>query len=162
MTNGASGDINNLVFTGTRLRSPFEQARIVASKAADTAWRAVKKIETYDDKPIVAVLEPEVDLPYRKPAKRKSFSPRVCSRKAQGKKRYQQPDHLGSQPGDRVFGSRPPRNRARSHSGSQNRGTGHRKHAEVLVEIGLEIKKKALERTFLISLANGATVPASA
>lgn len=47
MTNGASGDINNLVFTGTRApRSPFEQIRIVASKAADAAWRAVKKIET--------------------------------------------------------------------------------------------------------------------
>ena len=71
MTNGASGDINNLVFTGTRApRSPFEQVRIVASKAADTAWRAVKKIEDYDDKPVVAVLQREVDLPYRKPAKR--------------------------------------------------------------------------------------------
>ena len=47
MTNGASGDINNLVFTGTRApRSPFEQIRIVASKTADVAWRAVKKIET--------------------------------------------------------------------------------------------------------------------
>jgi neutral ceramidase len=71
MTNGASGDINNLVFNGTRApRSPFEQVRIVASKAADTAWRAVKKIENYNDKPIVTVLQREVDLPYRKPARR--------------------------------------------------------------------------------------------
>ena len=47
MTNGASGDINNLIFTGTRApRSPFEQIRIVASKAADACWRAVKKSRT--------------------------------------------------------------------------------------------------------------------
>ena len=65
MTNGASGDINNLVFTGTRApRSPFEQIRIVASKAADASWRAVKKIENYEIKPLIATRLREVDLPY--------------------------------------------------------------------------------------------------
>ena len=47
MTNGASGDINNLVFTGTRApRSPFEQIRIVASKAADASGEQSKKLKT--------------------------------------------------------------------------------------------------------------------
>ena len=159
MTNGASGDINNLVFTGTRApRSPFEQARIVASKTADTAWRAVKKIDNYHDKPVVAILQREVDLPYRKPAKReiilaegllkKSAEERndINSRTTSVANRvieYSGPDHPETEAvliqalriGEQAIVSMP---------------------FEVLVEIGLEIKKKsAFERTFLISLANG-------
>ncbi len=41
MSNGTSGDINNIPFGIVRPpREPFEQVPIVASKAADTAWRA--------------------------------------------------------------------------------------------------------------------------
>ena len=48
MSNGASGDINNLPFLLARPpREPGEQVRIVASKAADAAWHAWKKIENY-------------------------------------------------------------------------------------------------------------------
>jgi neutral ceramidase len=159
MTNGASGDINNLVFTGTRApRSPFEQVRIVASKAADTAWRAVKKIENYDDRPIVAVLQREVDLPYRKPAKREIILAEGLLKKSSKERNdinkrttsvanrvieYSGPDHPETEPvliqtvriGEQAIVSMP---------------------FEVLVEIGLEIKEKsAFERTFLIELANG-------
>ena len=159
MTNGASGDINNLVFTGIRApRSPFEQVRIVASKAADTAWRAVKKIENYDDKPVVAVLQREVDLPYRKPAKREIILAEGLLKKSSKERNeinkrttsvanrvieYSGPDHPETEPvpiqavriGEQAIVSMP---------------------FEVLVEIGLEIKKKsAFERTFLISMANG-------
>ena len=159
MTNGASGDINNLVFTGTRApRSPFEQVRIVASKAADTAWRAVKKIESYDDKPIVAVLQREVDLPYRKPAEREIILAESLLKKSSKERNdinkrttsvanrvieYSDPDYPETEPvliqamriGEQAIVSMP---------------------FEVLVEIGLEIKKKsAFERTFLIAMANG-------
>ena len=159
MTNGASGDINNLVFTGTRApRSPFEQARIVASKVADTAWRAVKKIENYVDKPIVAVLQREVDLPYRKPAKREIILAESLLKKSSKERNeinkrttsvanrvieYSGPDHPETEPviiqamriGEQAIVSMP---------------------FEVLVEIGLEIKKRSpFERTFLISMANG-------
>jgi hypothetical protein len=159
MTNGASGDINNLVFTGTRApRSPFEQVRIVASKAADTAWRAVKKIENYDDKPIVAVLQREVDLPYREPAKREIILAEGLLKKSSKERNeinkrttsvanrvieYSGPDHPETEPvliqavriGEQAIVSMP---------------------FEVLVEIGLEIKKKSpIERTFLIGLSNG-------
>jgi hypothetical protein len=159
MTNGASGDINNLVFTGTRApRSPFEQVRIVASKAADTAWRAVKKIENYDDKPIVAVLQREVDLPYREPAKREIILAEGLLKKSSKERNeinkrttsvanrvieYSGPDHPETEPvliqavriGEQAIVSMP---------------------FEVLVEIGLEIKKKSpVERTFLIGLSNG-------
>lgn len=47
MSNGTSGDINNIPFLVTRPpREPFEQIRIVAQKAADTAWFALRKIST--------------------------------------------------------------------------------------------------------------------
>jgi neutral ceramidase len=48
MSNGTSGDINNIPFGVTRPpREPFEQIRIVAQKAADTAWFAHRKIEKH-------------------------------------------------------------------------------------------------------------------
>ena len=41
MSNGTSGDINNIPFLVNRPpREPFEQIRIVAQKAADAAWYA--------------------------------------------------------------------------------------------------------------------------
>jgi hypothetical protein len=68
MTNGASGDINNIDFYSKRApRAPFEQIQVVATKVADAAWRAVKKIEEYDDDPLVAMCQREVTLKYRKP-----------------------------------------------------------------------------------------------
>ena len=45
MSNGTSGDINNIPFLVNRPpREPYEQIRIVAQKAADTAWLAQQKI----------------------------------------------------------------------------------------------------------------------
>ena len=41
LSNGTSGDINNIDFHGKRApRQPFEQCRIVAAKVADASWRA--------------------------------------------------------------------------------------------------------------------------
>ena len=159
MTNGASGDINNLVFTGTRApRSPFEQIRIVASKTADAAWRAVKKIEAYETKPVIATRQREVNLPYREPNEREiklaedllqrtrkerdainSRTTSVATRVIE----YANPKHPRTEPvliqafriGEQAMVSMP---------------------FEVLVEIGLEIKRRSpFERTFLISMANG-------
>ncbi len=159
MTNGASGDINNLVFTGSRApRSPFEQIRIVASKAADASWRAVRKIENYDTKPLIATRQREVDLPYREPDEREiSLAKGLLTRTRQEREainnrttsvatrviEYAKPEHPRTEPvliqafriGDQAIVSMP---------------------FEVLVEIGLEIKKKSpFEHTFLIELANG-------
>lgn len=45
MSNGTSGDVNNIPFLVTRPpREPFEQIRIVAQKAADAAWFARRSI----------------------------------------------------------------------------------------------------------------------
>ncbi len=51
MSNGTSGDINNINFRNPRPpREPFEQIRIVAGKAADTAWRAYQKVKDKHEK----------------------------------------------------------------------------------------------------------------
>ncbi|MCB1224610.1 MAG: neutral/alkaline non-lysosomal ceramidase N-terminal domain-containing protein [Verrucomicrobiales bacterium] len=69
MSNGASGDINNIPFGVTRPpREPFEQIRIVAQKAADTAWTAWKKIDRHEASPRLGMRQREVTLKYRRPS----------------------------------------------------------------------------------------------
>jgi neutral ceramidase len=68
MSNGASGDINNIPFLVKRApREPFEQIRIVAQKAADTAWLAYRKIEKHRFDTRLGMLERTVTLTYRRP-----------------------------------------------------------------------------------------------
>jgi hypothetical protein len=68
MSNGTSGDINNIPFLVTRPpREPFEQIRIVAQKAADTAWFALRKIEKHSTDVRLGMVQREVTLRYRRP-----------------------------------------------------------------------------------------------
>lgn len=70
MSNGASGDINNIPFTVVRPpREPFEQIRIVAQKAADTAWFAWRKIERHEPQPRLGMIERQIVLKYRRPTR---------------------------------------------------------------------------------------------
>ncbi|MDQ3624343.1 MAG: neutral/alkaline non-lysosomal ceramidase N-terminal domain-containing protein [Verrucomicrobiota bacterium] len=68
MSNGASGDINNIPFGVTRPpREPFEQIRIVAQKAADAAWFAHRKIERHQSEVRLGMLQREITLKIRRP-----------------------------------------------------------------------------------------------
>jgi hypothetical protein len=68
MSNGTSGDINNIPFLVTRPpREPFEQIRIVAQKAADAAWFAHRKIERHRSDARLGMRERDVELQYRRP-----------------------------------------------------------------------------------------------
>ena len=159
MSNGASGDINNIPFGIERApRAPFEQCRIVAGKTADAAWRAIKKIESYDASPVIATRQREVTLDYRRPTEAQVQNAlRLLElpseeREAIHKKstnyanhtiRFAEPDSPRTENvivqafriGDQAIVSMP---------------------FEVLVEIGLEIKDKSpAPRTFMIELANG-------
>ena len=68
MSNGTSGDINNIPFGVTRPpREPFEQIRIVAQKAADTAWLAHQKIGKHRSDIRLGMLQKKVTLKYRRP-----------------------------------------------------------------------------------------------
>ncbi len=68
MSNGTSGDINNIPFGITRPpREPFEQVRIVAGKAADTAWLAHRKIDRHRSDVRLGMIQREITLKYRRP-----------------------------------------------------------------------------------------------
>ncbi len=68
MSNGTSGDINNIPFLVNRpRREPFEQIRIVSQKAADTAWLAHQKIEQHRSDVKLGMLQREIVLKYRRP-----------------------------------------------------------------------------------------------
>jgi neutral ceramidase len=68
LSNGASGDINNIPFGVTRPpREPFEQIRIVAQKACDAAWTALGKIPSHRADVRLAMLERQIQLRYRRP-----------------------------------------------------------------------------------------------
>jgi hypothetical protein len=70
MSNGTSGDINNIPFlVGRPPRAPFEQIRIVAGEAADVAWQAVRDIPKHQKDVILGVRQRLVTLKYRKPSK---------------------------------------------------------------------------------------------
>jgi neutral ceramidase len=68
MSNGTSGDINNIPFGVVRPpRAPFEQIRIVAQKAADTAWLAHRKIPQHRSDVRLGMRQREITLTYRRP-----------------------------------------------------------------------------------------------
>ena len=68
MSNGTSGDINNIPFLVNRPpREPYEQIRIVAQKAADTAWLAQRKIKLHESAIRLGMLQREIELQYRRP-----------------------------------------------------------------------------------------------
>ncbi len=69
LSNGASGDINNIPFLVARPpREPFEQVRIVAQKTADAAWRAHRKIDSHSGQARLGMSQREVVLQYRRPS----------------------------------------------------------------------------------------------
>jgi len=159
INNGASGDINNIDFLRTRApRAPFEQVRVVATKAADAAWRAVKKIEKYDENPLIAVRQREVRLKYRIPppedvaAAEKMMELSRKERNAINKRASSVSQrtllHAGSE--------RPEDEKVLVQAMRIGEQAIVTMPFEVLVEIGLEIKEKSpFKRTMFIELANG-------
>jgi neutral ceramidase len=68
MTNGTSGDINNIPFGSVRPpRQEFEQIRLVAAKAADTAWFAHQKIGPHRNDARIGMRQRLITLKMRKP-----------------------------------------------------------------------------------------------
>lgn len=70
LSNGTSGDINNIPFGVTPPRpprEPFEQVRIVAGKTADAAWHARNKIAAHQTDVRLGMMQREITLRLRKP-----------------------------------------------------------------------------------------------
>lgn len=69
MSNGTSGDINNIPFLVNRPpREPFEQIRIVAQKAADAAWHARAAIPGHHQDARLGMLERQITVKVRRPS----------------------------------------------------------------------------------------------
>lgn len=159
MTNGTSGDINNIDFYSKRApRAPFEQIRIVANKTADAAWRATKKIEPYDENPLIGMLQREVDLKYRVPTE-DDLNKALALMKLSSKERNEINKRTSSVASNTIAYADPGSPKTESviiqaiRIGDQAIVS---MPFEVLVEIGLEIKAKSpFPHTFTISLANG-------
>jgi hypothetical protein len=158
MSNGASGDINNIPFTVLRPpREPFEQIRIVAQKAADAAWLAHRKIERHTPDAPLGMLEREITLGFRKPTAEEV----EAARHVLGIK---DPKELETLP-------RLAQNYARNTVGALERPESMAVKIqalrigdtavcglpfEVFVEIGLDLKKRSpFPNTLVVGLANG-------
>ncbi|WP_081891489.1 neutral/alkaline non-lysosomal ceramidase N-terminal domain-containing protein [Verrucomicrobium sp. BvORR106] len=157
LSNGTSGDINNIDFNGTRApRQPYEQIRLVAAKVADASWRAVRNAKRQDDLPI-AILQREIELERRRPTpealEKAKATAKLTDEEAKNLPR------LAVNYAHRTIGAAEGPEKVSVllqaiRIGDQAIVT---MPFEVLVEIGLEIKKKSpFPRTFMIELANGA------
>ncbi len=159
LSNGTSGDINNIDFTQTRPpRAPFEQIQIVARKVADAAYRSTRDM-IYSDTATVKMLQRTVTLKNRKPDEKQveqalrilemSEDERKSANLSKLAHHYAARTLVGAEKpdtvdvtlqairiGDQAIVSLP---------------------FETLVEIGLELKEKSpFAHTFTIELANGA------
>ncbi|MCA9052557.1 MAG: hypothetical protein KDA75_01915 [Planctomycetaceae bacterium] len=159
MSNGASGDINNIPFLVNRPpREPFEQIGIVAGKAADAAYFAYKKIESHDRNVTLDMVQREVDLRYRRPSEEDVAAARKVLALTEPDARSQLPKDAESYA----------RQTLRAHEREEEVLTVTIQAIrigefsvvgipfETLVEIGLEIKGRSpFPKTMVIGLANG-------
>lgn len=159
MSNGASGDINNIPFLVNRPpREPFEQIGIVAQKAADAAYFAYKKIDTHQSNVTLDMMEQQVELKYRRP----TAEDVAAARKVLA---LTDPDAISRLPKKADSYAR---QTIRAHEREEETLTVTIQAIrigdfaivgipfETLVEIGLEIKEKSpFSETMVIGLANG-------
>ncbi|MFM1561074.1 MAG: neutral/alkaline non-lysosomal ceramidase N-terminal domain-containing protein [Roseibacillus sp.] len=157
LSNGTSGDINNINFRNPRpRRAVFEQIGVVASKTADAATHAIKGITKTSGEVKLAMRQREITLKHRvpsgellerakkiletplKPSERKTLE-RIYAERTLELARLAPDTRVIVQAiriGDLGICTLP---------------------FEVLVEIGLELKKKSpAGDTFVVELANGA------
>lgn len=161
MSNGTSGDINNIPFGVTRPpREPFEQIRIVAQKAADTAWFAYQKIGKHQGNVRLGMLQRDITLKLRKPTAADLAAAKIV---------------LAVKNRDTEAMEKLP-NRAKNYAGSMVSAAENPEETltvqlqairigdfavcgipfETFVEMGLDLKKRSpFPQTMVIGLANG-------
>ena len=154
MSNGTSGDVNNINFRDPQPRKePFEQIRYVAGSVADEVWDVYKETE-HRESVTLAMAQRELTLGVRKP---------TADQLARAKRFLAEPDDS----------KLPPRAKAYAEFGLELAKMPPTEDVilqalrigdvaitsipcEVFAEIGLEIKDRSpLETTFTIELANG-------
>ncbi|MEM9017601.1 MAG: neutral/alkaline non-lysosomal ceramidase N-terminal domain-containing protein, partial [Verrucomicrobiota bacterium] len=157
LSNGTSGDINNIDFLGTRApRAPFEQIRQVATKVADAAHRATQDLEYASNLP-VAMVERRITLKTRKPSESLLEKSKAILEMT-GEELKEQP-RLASHYALRVLAldEGPESVDVAIQAGRIGDQAILALPFEVLVEIGMELKEESpFSRTLIVGLANGA------
>lgn len=157
MTNGTSADINNINFRNPRpRREPFEQIRIVASKTADAATRAVRQIGSPSGDLTLAMRQREITLEHRVPtAEQIERAKSIVEMDAEAEKKL---PRLAKAYALRTLklAKEPPTTNVLIQAVRIGDLAICTLPFEVFVEIGLEIKGKSpAADTFVMSLANG-------
>jgi len=157
MSNGTSGDINNINFRNPRpRREPYEQIRIVAGKTADAATRAIRQIDSPSDNLTLAMRQREITLKHRVPtAEQIERAKRIVALDAEGEKKL---PRLAKAYAGRTLklAAEPPTTKVLVQTVRIGDLAICTLPFEVLVEIGLELKAKSpAADTFVVSLANG-------
>jgi hypothetical protein len=156
MSNGTSGDINNLNFAGPapKNQGPYEQIRIVADSVARATFAAYRKIE-HRDWVSLAMAQKEVELGVRLPTEADVARARDILEKARAKKVLTTLPEIYARE-TVLLAKYPAQVKAIVQAvriGELGIGASP---CETFVETGLEVKRKSLLRpTFVIELANG-------
>ncbi|TDU80719.1 neutral/alkaline ceramidase-like enzyme [Prosthecobacter fusiformis] len=159
MSNGTSGDINNLPFGVTRPpREPFEQIRIVAQKAADAAWVAHGKIDKHETGLRLGMLQREVTLKYRRPSAQEVAEAKAVLAVKDKEAVAKLPGRAQNYARNTVSAAENPEETLTVQIQAIRIGD----YAvcgipfEVFVEIGLDLKKRSpFSKTMVVGLANG-------
>ena len=156
LSNGTSGDINNINFRGGQKRLPeYERMELVANQVAAEVFGAMQGLEYVDAAPI-RLIQRELTLETRQPTPELvAWAKAVLARPA---------ETPAAHPRERIYAERTLRMAempARIDVPLQALRVGELAIAtipfEVFVEIGLELKAKSpFPHTFTMSLANGA------
>ena len=161
LSNGTSGDINNINFRNPRpRREPFEQIRIVAGKTADAATRAIGQIDSVSGNLsgnlTLAMKQREITLKHRVPtAQQIERAKNILEVDAEGEKKL---PRLAKAYAQRTLklAAEPPTTEVLIQVVRIGELAICALPFEVFVEIGLELKDKSpAADTFVVELANG-------
>jgi len=155
MSNGTSGDINNINFalTTSPKRAPFEQIRLVADSVAQTAFAAYQQIKFHDWAPL-AVRESELELGVRHPNEEELSRAKKLLEGAKGPVLKTLPEIYARE--QVLLSSYPAQVRVKLQALRIGELGVVAIPCEVFAEIGLELKRQSpLKPMFTIELANG-------
>jgi len=155
MSNGASGDVNNIDFSAPAKKyGPGEQIRVVSEVVAQSAMKALAEVEYRSDVKLSSV-ETELTLKVRRPDAKQLASAREILKGVEGKKVLS--GYREVYAGEAVVLSEFPETvpvKIQAHRIGDIAVVGI--PCEVFAQIGLDIRKASpLKKQFTISLANG-------
>ena len=155
LSNGTSGDINNVNFAkpGPGKKESGEQARIVAESVARAAFDAYKKIKHHDWAPL-KMAQKEIELGVRLPPEQEVRVAQDRLNEAKGRALKGMPEIYARE--TVLLAKYPAKVKVILQAIRIGELAVVANPCETFVEIGLEIKKKSpLKHTFTIELANG-------